>query len=152
MAQGLEGLEVWQKSMEFAKRIYGDVLPRLPKEEKWAMANQLRRAAQSIPANIAEGYGRYYFQEGVRFCYIARGSLEECYTFLKLASDLDYLDRQAASSLVRDIETLRKLINGYMSFLKRKKRGENEPGARYSAREIGSEYEIDIDPEDLPTN
>ena len=72
--KGLETLLIWQRSLEFAKLVCKEVLPQLPSQENWALANQLRRAVQSIPANIAEGYGRYYFQESVRFCYIARGS------------------------------------------------------------------------------
>jgi four helix bundle protein len=63
---GLAGLQVWQRAMTFAGRIYKDVLPVLPAEEKWAMSSQLRRAAQSVPANLAEGHGRYYYQDNVR--------------------------------------------------------------------------------------
>jgi four helix bundle protein len=74
--KGLETLQVWQKAMALAVKVQQEILPLLPPEEKWAMAAQLRRSVQSIPGNIAEGYGRYYFQESVRFCYIARGSLE----------------------------------------------------------------------------
>ena len=80
-AKGLDSLEVWRRSIDFAKLIHDTVLPILPVEEKWGLAQQLRRASQSISANIAEGYGRYYYQEGVRFCYIARGSLEETISF-----------------------------------------------------------------------
>ncbi len=54
----------------------------LPPEEKWAMTQQIRRCTQSIPANIAEGYGRYYYQDNVRFCYNARGSLAETLSHL----------------------------------------------------------------------
>jgi four helix bundle protein len=75
--KSLETLEVWKKSKEFAVRIYREALPLLPPEEKWNLNQQLRRASTSIPANIAEGYGRFYYQEIIRFCYIARGSLEE---------------------------------------------------------------------------
>jgi len=75
--KGLESLQVWQRSLVFAVKICKEVIPLLPKDERWVMGLQLRRSAQSIPANIAEGYGRFYYQEGVRFCYIARGSLEE---------------------------------------------------------------------------
>ncbi len=60
-------------------------------EEKWGLSQQIRRSAQSIPANIAEGYGRYYYQETIRFCYIARGSLEETLSHLVLAHELGYI-------------------------------------------------------------
>ena len=75
--QGLETLEIWQRSMDFAVDVCQHILPLFPPEEKWALNSQLRRAAQSIPANIAEGYGRYNFQETIHFCYIARGSMAE---------------------------------------------------------------------------
>ena len=75
--KGLAGLTVWQKSIELAEKIHKELIPSLPEEEKWALSSQIRRSSQSIGANLAEGYGRYYYQEGVRFSYIARGSLEE---------------------------------------------------------------------------
>ena len=70
---GIETLKVWQKAMDLAVKVYREIIPLLPVEEKYALASQLRRSAQSIPANIAEGYGRYYYQDNIRFCYIARG-------------------------------------------------------------------------------
>lgn len=74
---GLEKLDVWCKARDFAVRVHKELLPLLPAEEKWALSQQIRRSSQSTPANIAEGHGRFYFQDNVRFCYIARGSLEE---------------------------------------------------------------------------
>jgi four helix bundle protein len=91
---GLTGLQVWQRAMTYADRIYKEVLPALPAEEKWAMRSQPRRAAQSIPANFAEGHGRYYYQDNIRFCYVARGSLQEAFTFLSLPHDIGYLSQK----------------------------------------------------------
>ncbi len=144
MAKGLDGLEVWQRSVAFAGRICTQVLPSFPVEEKWAMAAQLRRSCQSIPANIAEGYGRFYFQEAVRFCYIARGSLEESYSHLILAKKLGYVQVGVADDLFKEIEVLRKLINGYTAFLKQSKRGSTEPGAT-PFREASATYIEDLD-------
>jgi len=90
--KGLETLQVWQKSLAFAVEVCKTILPQLPVQEKWSLADQLRRSVQSIPANIAEGYGRFYFQESVRFCYIARGSLEETFSHLTFAHNLSYFD------------------------------------------------------------
>lgn len=127
--RGLEGLQIWNKALALAVRVCKEVLPRLPAEEKWALASQLRRAVQSIPANIAEGHGRFYYQDHVRFCYIARGSLEETLSHLTLASQLDYLTDGELESLRADITELRKMVDGYISYLKTSKHGANEPGA-----------------------
>src|SRR5690606_33742277 len=120
-------------------------------DARCAMAVQLRRAAASIPANIAEGYGRFYYQEGVRFCYIARGSLEEVRTFLALAKELNYLDAGLHTSLAEDIQELRRILGGYVAYLKKNKPGQHEPGsslgtkedhADYSATELDWEYDV----------
>ena len=114
--KGLESLKVWQRGMEFAVEIHKNVLSLFPPEEKWALTNQLRRASQSIPANIAEGYGRYYYQEGIRFCYLARGSLEEVYSHLVLTQKLKYLDSRISQSLFEEISEIRRMLNGYIGF------------------------------------
>jgi len=133
--KGIETLKVWQKAMTFAFYIHQQVLPSLPVDEKWALTMQLRRSAQSIPANIAEGYGRYYYQEGIRFCYIARGSLEESFTYLSLAHEIGYLSKEDFIKTNTDIQELRRLINGYINYLKKNKRGENEAGSKYHIHE-----------------
>src|ERR1051325_8858310 len=92
--QGLETLEAWRRAKDFAVRVCKDVLPLLPADEKWSLNQQIRRAVQSVPANIAEGHGRFYFQETVRFCYIARGSLSETYTHLTVAHELGYISEK----------------------------------------------------------
>lgn len=129
-------------------KIYMDVLPLLPKEEKWCLAQQLRRAVLSIPANIAEGHGRYYYQETIRFCYIARGSLEETYTYINLAHDLSFIPLELYQDINNSIEELIRLINGYIAYLKRSKRGFDEPGAHINP---SKPLEIDI-PEEFFTS
>ena len=142
--KGLETLLVWQKSLAFAVEVCKTILPKLPIQEKWSLVDQLRRSAQSIPANIAEGYGRFYFQEGVRFCYIARGSLEETFSHLTLAHKLDYLDNETYKRLNDQIIELRRMISGYIAFLKESKRGASEPGANH-IREDSPLYNINTD-------
>ena len=144
--KGLETLQVWQRSLEFAKLVCRDILPQLPSHEKWALVEQLRRSVQSIPANIAEGYGRYYFQESVRFCYIARGSLEETFSHLVLAYKLEYLPDENYKSLTAEIQELRRMLNGYIAFLKASKRGVGEPGSTVYVRESPSPYLEESDP------
>jgi four helix bundle protein len=138
--EGLERLEVWRKAKEFTLAVYREVLPPLPAEEKWGLSQQIRRSSQSIPANIAEGYGRYYYQDNIRFCYIARGSLEETLSHLVLAHELGYLQTTIYVRLIQIAEDLIRLLNGYIAFLKRSKRGLGEPGASLSTHEDAGLY------------
>lgn len=143
--KGLETLQVWQRSLAFAVEVCRNILPLLPIQEKFSLSDQLRRSAQSIPANIAEGYGRFYYQESIRFCYIARGSLEETFSHLKLAHNLGYLSNDIYNSLNNEMQELRRMINGYITFLKNSKRGATEPGANLSLREYPVSYLLNSD-------
>jgi len=142
---GLEKLDVWCKARDFAVRINKEVLPLLPTEEKWVLNLQLRRSSQSIPANIAEGHGRFNFQDNVRFCYIARGSLEETLSHIVYTHKVGYISEALFKSLALDGENVNRLINGYIGFLKKSKQGANEPGANYSIREDTADYNIEDD-------
>jgi four helix bundle protein len=144
--KGLETLQVWQLAINFSTMICLEIIPGFPVQEKWALVDQLRRSAQSVPANIAEGYGRYYYQDSVRFCYIARGSLEEVFSHITLAHRLGYLKDETYSKLNDKVHDLRRMLNGYINFLKKSKRGANEPGANLSVREDSLPY--DMEPED----
>ena len=142
---GLEKLDVWCKARDFAVRIHKEVLTLLPPDEKYALSQQLRRSSQSIPANIAEGHGRFYFQDNVRFCYIARGSLEETLSHIVYAYKVDYFSEIIYKSFAVDGESLNRLINGYIGFLKKSKQGANETGANYAVRELPAGYIIEDD-------
>jgi len=142
--KSLESLEAWRKSKEFSLRIYREALPLLPPEEKWNLNQQLRRSALSIPANLAEGYGRFYYQDNIRFCYIARGSLEETLSHLVIAQEMKLIPKPLFDSLEQDGEKLTQLINGYINYLKRSKQGENEPGANHAVRENVIIYDINV--------
>jgi four helix bundle protein len=148
MGMGLEQLTVWTKSKEFALSVYRLVIPALPIEEKWAMATQLRRSAASVPANIAEGYGRYYFQDNIRFCYIARGSLQEVVSHLSLCLELGYINYEVFEELSQQARQILQLLNGYIAYLKRSKHGENEPGSFTSIAEETAPYDISEEPLD----
>jgi len=140
---GLEKLDVWCKARDFAVRVNKEMLQLLPPEEKWALNQQIRRSSQSIPANIAEGHGRFYFQDNVRFCYIARGSLEETLSHIVYAYKVGYISEILYKSFSVDGENLNRLINGYIGFLKKSKQGANEPGANYVVRDQSSDYIIE---------
>ena len=147
--KSLEMLETWKKAKEFALRVYCEILPLLPSEEKWSLNQQLRRSSNSIPANIAEGYGRFYYQDNIRFCYNARGSLEETLSHLAMCNELKYVPTTLFDSLEQDGEKLTQLINGYIGYLKRSKQGQNEPGADHSVQEDVAPY--DFKPFESPT-
>jgi four helix bundle protein len=148
---GLERLDVWCKAVDFAVRVSKEVLPLLPIEEKWSLNQQLLRSSQSIPANIAEGHGRFYFQDNVRFCYIARGSLEETLSHIVYANKVSYISKTLFESMALDGENLNRLINGYIGFLKKSKQGANEPGATSTVRESSSDYILE-DNSTLPSD
>jgi len=141
--KGLKSLQVWQRSIQLAVSVCKQILPNLPPEEKYALSNQLRRSVQSIPANIAEAYGRYYYQESIRFCYIARGSIEETHSHLTLAHMLGYLDDATYSELMNDMSDIHRLLNGYIAYLKQSKRGANEPGSPPSIHDASDPYSLD---------
>jgi len=83
-------LLVWQRGMELAELVYS-VTAKFPADEKWGLVNQLRRAAVSVPSNIAEGHGRQSRVDYLRFLRVARGSLAEVETQAELAGRLGFL-------------------------------------------------------------
>ena len=129
--KGLESLVVWRRSQDFAIEICRNIIALFPDHEKYALTSQLRRSVQSIPANIAEGYGRFYYQEGIRFTYIARGSLEETYSHLQFANKMGYIPDEVFGDLASKINDLRKITNGFINYLKKSKRGISEPGSEH---------------------
>jgi len=128
-SKSFEGLEVWQKAHALSLSIHRDVIPKLPAEEKWDLASQICRSSKSIGANIAEGHGRFYFGDGVRFCYNARGSLAETISHLITARDLNYIDADLYGRTGSLADSVYRLLNGYIAFLKRRPIGADEPGA-----------------------
>lgn len=90
-------LIVWQRAMELCAATHRATAT-FPKDERFGLVSQMRRAATSIPSNIAEGHGRLSTNEYRQFLGIARGSLKELETQILIASDLDYLDKTAADA------------------------------------------------------
>ena len=88
---GYRQLTVWQKSMELVRLVYAQI-KLLPSDERFALADQLRRSVSSIPSNIAEGNGRASKKDYAHFLAIARGSLYETLTQLEIAQDLGYIE------------------------------------------------------------
>jgi four helix bundle protein len=85
-----EDLEVYKAAREFRKKIF-NLIKQLPSEEKYNLGSQMRRAATSLTNNIAEGHGRFHFQENIQFLRQARGSLEELLDDLNICIDESYI-------------------------------------------------------------
>jgi four helix bundle protein len=108
--QSYKDLLVWQKGIELAKKIYG-LTARFPAEEKFGLVSQMRRAAVSIPSNIAEGQARHTTGEFVQFISHAEGSVAELETQLILSVELDFHPRSEALPVYEAIEELRRMLN-----------------------------------------
>ena len=110
-------LKAWQESHELVKSVYVFVKT-LPVEERFGLADQLRRAAISITSNIAEGFSRRNAKEKVQFYYIALGSLTEVQNQLILAKDVGYLSEQKCNTILEQSVVGQKLLNGLIRSIK----------------------------------
>ena len=108
------GLLAWKKNHEFVKMVY-EITRRFPPDEIYGLTSQLRRAASSITANIAEGYGRFYFKDKVRFYYQARGSNTECQNHIILAHELGYIDKENFEQLKIVVFEGYKILSGLIN-------------------------------------
>jgi four helix bundle protein len=138
--QSFETLKVWQKAHQLTLDIHKRLIPILPKEERFDLVDQIRRSSKSVGANIAEGNGRFYYMDNVRFCYQARGSLDETLNHMKVALDLGYCLKELYGEFRTQAEEVRRLLNGYITWLKTQKVGAKEPGAIIYVRELQDEY------------
>ncbi len=112
-------LDVWKKSVDFVIEIYR-ATDCLPKEEKFGLISQIRRASVSIPANIAEGAGRRSDKELIHFLSNAQGSASEVETELIIAYRLGYLPKNWFDKLIGILDEIGKLITGLTRYLKNK--------------------------------
>lgn len=112
-------LEVWQKAMDLVTDIYSTTNS-FPDTEKFGLTNQLRRAAVSIPSNIAEGQGRGSKKEFNQFLNIAYGSLQEVETQIEISTRLNFISNEQSTPLLDQCSTIARMLNG----LKRSLRGQ----------------------------
>ena len=112
-------LDVWKSSRELVKNVYllSDLFP---KEELYALTNQVKRCSISIPSSIAEGLGRQSNKETIHFLYISRGSLFELETQLYLAFDLNYISKAQLETILIQVISCKKLLNGFINYFKSK--------------------------------
>lgn len=114
-----EKLEVWNRAIEFVTTIYKNTST-FPNDEKFGLTSQIRRAAVSIPANIAEGAARQSSKEFMHFLSIAQGSASELETELLIAYRLGYLKADIYEGLYSELNTTARMLVGLSQHLKRK--------------------------------
>ncbi|HEY8712424.1 MAG TPA: four helix bundle protein [Thermoanaerobaculia bacterium] len=107
---GFEKLVIWQRAMGLVPRVYR-VARTLPRDEIFGLMSQMKRAAISIPSNIAEGYARRGRRDFARFVSNAQGSLAELLTQLLITMDLGYMKRRRLTSIMNEIEELSRMLN-----------------------------------------
>lgn len=119
MIKHFSDLEAWQLARELVLKVYR-ASDSFPAEEAYGMRRQLRNAAASIAANIAEGFGRYHYKENLKFLYNSRGSLAETESFIILAQDLSYLGEEACQTLRALCQQQLRVLNGYIRSVRSK--------------------------------
>ena len=114
MSDNYRDLIAWQKAKTLALNVYR-FTRMFPREEIYGLSSQMRRAAVSVPSNIAEGKGRHSHKEFVQFLYHARGSLLELETQISIARDLLYIDLQVFERLESETQELGRILNGLIN-------------------------------------
>ena len=117
--ESYQELRVWQRGMDLAAACYR-VTKALPREEMYGMTSQIRRAATSIPANIAEGYGRESRREYIRFLQIAQGSLKELETHLLLTIRVELTSAETTQPLLKECDELGRMLRALIRSLQAK--------------------------------
>lgn len=113
----LEDLEVYLLSEKLSHRVW-EIVILWPNFEKFGLGKQLTSAVDSISANIAEGYGRYFVKENIHFCFYARGSLLETKSWIRKAQVRGLIDEIKAIQLMSDLEEIHRKLNSYIKVLK----------------------------------
>ena len=121
----LSELESWKSARELRKMI-SNLANQFPKDEKFRLKDQIIRSSRSVPANIAEGFGRYHYQENIQFCRMARGSLYETQEHLICALDEGFIDEKKFNKFNDHLLHCLKILNGYIAYLKKSKQGTNK--------------------------
>jgi four helix bundle protein len=116
--QNFTELEVWKKARTLKNEIK-ELTNSFPADEKYRIVDQIIRSSRSVTATIAEGHGRFSYKDQIHFCIMARGSLSETLNHIVDAFNCGYIDREICQNFAAKIEEIQKLLNGYISFLKK---------------------------------
>src|SRR3954466_13517359 len=111
-------LDAWKNSMELTKKIYQPIKS-YPKEEQYNLSSQTKRAAVSIAANIAEGMGRQYRKDTLQFLHIARGSVYELETLLRVATMVKILEETVFVEFLADLDSIIKQLSGLIKYFQK---------------------------------
>ncbi len=117
--RSFEDLEYWKACRQLRLFVSREVAAHLPKDERFDLASQIRRAVRSTTANIAEGFGRFHYRDNYKFCSNARGSLFEILDHLITAKDDGCISESTLLEGRALFESAKRLVNGYMSYLQR---------------------------------
>lgn len=143
---GINELQVYRLAMTLGEQVW-NVVAKWDSFAKNTLGNQLVRAADSVAANISEGFGRYHYKENIRFCYIARGSLLETRTWLDKAYRRALLAEELYRQLEQDINTLGVKLNNYLKAIGQKANSAdsdyqvNEPDMFYKSGHSDSKWD-----------
>jgi len=119
MLKNYKELKVWQRSYQLCLEVYR-ITKGFPKQEEYGLTSQMRRAAMSIPCNIAEGYGRKTTPEYIRYLYIAYGSICELETQVLFSGDFGYIKTDRISKLQCDIGEIERMLKAPIKSLENK--------------------------------
>ena len=130
----LEDLEVYQRAMDIGERVFAEVV-RWDYFAKDTVGKQLVRAADSVAANLSEGFGRFHYKENKQYCYYSRGSLYETKTWLAKAVKRDLISPESHGSLECDINQLGRMLNAYIKSIGATASQVHEDAPEYGGKE-----------------
>ncbi len=117
----LDDLIAWQKARVFRNKMRV-LVKTFPRHEQFDLTQQLRRSSRAVCAALAEGHGRYHYQENIQSCRIARGELIESYNHLTEAFDCGYISEEELAAYKSETYELKKIINGLIRYLQKQKK------------------------------
>ena len=135
--QSYKELDVWKQSRLLVKCVY-QLTKGFSKDEQFGLVSQMRRAAVSIPSNIAEGCGRNHFKDSIQFFFVARGSLYELETQLILSSDLNFLPASDFDEISNQITRCKKLLNGFINYYQKQTNNHQPTTINETTEEYGN--------------
>ncbi len=113
-------LDVWKQCREIRREVW-NLTKTFPQEEKYRLSDQMIRSSRSATNCIAEGYGRFHYQENIQFCRQSRGSLYELIDHVDTSLECEYIDEKYSEKMIKKIINAIRTLNGYIRYLKHKK-------------------------------